>query len=387
MPEDKSRPLALLVTRNFPPLLGGMEKVNQHLLEALQPAWRTALCGPVGCAAFAPGQTEVRQSRVKPLAWFLMATLWHALRLGWRSKPQWVIAGSGLSAPIAWLVARMTGGNAAVYLHGLDIVVPSRLYQWLWLPFIRRCDLALVNSTNTMRLARSRAVPARALHVLHPGTDLPVLDRDAASGFRRRHEFGQRKLLLSVGRLTQRKGLVEFVTNALPIVLARFPEALLVIIGDDARDALHARAGSERERILAAARSSGVHGSLRFLGRCDEATLRAAYQAAELHIFPVLELPGDVEGFGMVALESAAHGLPTVAFSVGGVPDAVQAGLTGDLVDPGDYAKLADAVNRQLMRPAHADESIAACREFAAGKAWPVFARRLRCLLGASNDC
>ena len=385
MREDGTRPLALLVTRNFPPLLGGMEKVNQQVLEALQPAWRTALCGPAGCAAFAPVGTEVRQGRVKPLALFLMATLWRAVRLGRRCKPEWVIAGSGLSAPIAWLVARTTGGKVAVYLHGLDIVAPSPVYQWLWLPFIRRCDIALVNSANTLRLAQTRTVPTHILHVLHPGTDLPSLDHGAARSFRRQHEFGQRKLLLSVGRLTQRKGLAEFVTAALPAILLRYPDALLVIIGDEATDALHARAGSERDRILVAASSAGVEQSLRFLGRCDEATLGVAYQAADLHIFPVLELPGDVEGFGMVALESAAHGLPTVAFAVGGVPDAVRAGYTGDLVEPGNYVKFSDAVCRQLAQP-YGAESVAACREFAAGKAWPIFAERLRSLLGASND-
>src|SRR3546814_16814839 len=85
--------LALLVTRNFPPLLGGMEKVNQHLLAALRSSWRTALCGPAGCAAYASPQTEVRQSKVKPLPLFLAATLWHAVRLAWRRKPEWVIAG------------------------------------------------------------------------------------------------------------------------------------------------------------------------------------------------------------------------------------------------------------------------------------------------------
>src|SRR3546814_9854417 len=66
------------------------------------------------------------QSKVKPLPLFLAATLWHAVRLAWRRKPEWVIAGSGLTAPIAWLAARCAGGRAAVYLHGLDIVAPSR---------------------------------------------------------------------------------------------------------------------------------------------------------------------------------------------------------------------------------------------------------------------
>lgn len=375
-----SSALALLVTRNFPPLLGGMEKVNQHLLDALQPAWRTALCGPAGCAQYVPAQTEVRQSRVKPLPLFLVVTLWRAISLAWRLKPEWVIAGSGLTAPIAWLAARCAGGKAAVYLHGLDIVAPSRVYQWLWLPFIRRCDLAIVNSTNTAKLAERRGVRPGTTRVLHPGTDVPVLNSQAARDFRARHDFRQRPLLLSVGRLTQRKGLVEFVTKAMRLIVARYPDVLLVVIGDEASDALHARAGSERERILAAARIAGVEQNLRFLGRCDDAALSAAYQAADLHIFPVLDLPGDVEGFGMVALESAAHGLPTVAFAVGGVPDAVFDGHTGILIEPGNYVALAQAVMKQFAE-ARKNETIAICREFAASKAWPVFGERLRSML------
>lgn len=379
-----SSPLALLVTRNFPPLLGGMEKVNQHLLGALQSTWRTAICGPAGCSEYVSPQTEVRQSRVKPLPFFLIATLWHATRLAWRRKPEWVIAGSGLTAPIAWLAARCAGGRVVVYLHGLDIVAPSRVYQWLWLPFIRRCDLALVNSANTASLARGRGVQHRLTHILHPGTDLPLLDADAARDFRATHGLAERPLLLSVGRLTQRKGLVEFVAAALPAIAARYPDVLLVVIGDEASDALHARPGSERERILSAARSVRMEQNLFFLGRCDDSVLGAAYQAADLHIFPVLELPGDVEGFGMVALESAAHGLPTVAFAVGGVPDAVLDGQTGTLVEPGNYVALAEAAIEQLT---HSRESatIAACREFAAGKVWPVFAERLRNLLDSPH--
>jgi phosphatidyl-myo-inositol dimannoside synthase len=385
MPDDRhSTPLALLVTRNFPPLLGGMEKVNQHLFAALQSTWRTALCGPAGCAEYASPEAEVKQSRVKPLPVFLAITLWHAVRLAWRRKPEWVIAGSGLTAPIAWLAARCVGGKAAVYLHGLDIVAPSHVYQWLWLPFIRRCDLALVNSANTARLAQGSGVRSGRVHVLHPGVELSALDAEAARDFREHRGFGQRPLLLSVGRLTERKGLAEFVAKALPAVVSHYQDALLLIIGDEASDALHTRTGSERERILAAARDVGVEKNLHFLGGCDEATLGAAYQAANLHIFPVLELPGDVEGFGMVALESAAHGLPPVAFAVGGVPDAVQDGRTGTLVEPDDYGLLGEAVIRQLAQ-ACTGSTAAICREFAAGKAWPVFGERLRKLLGTPD--
>lgn len=370
----------LLVTRNFPPLVGGMERVNQHLLIELARVWRVSLCGPGGSGNAATGAESVAESRLKPLWRFLLGTAWRAFLMARRLRPKIVLAGSGLSAPMAWLAARSSGAKLVVYLHGLDVIAPSRIYQMLWLPFIRACDFVLVNSENTGRLAREHGVVAGKISVLHPGTDIPDLDPAGGLVFREKYELGQRPLLLSVGRFTRRKGLAEFVALALPTIAAKQPDVLLLIIGEEASDALHGASGSERGRILEAARKAGVEGNLRFLGRCDEAALHSAYLAADCHVFPVLDLPGDVEGFGMVALESAAHGLRTVAFAVGGVSDAVEAGQTGELIVPGDYAAFARAVSAQLAAPATA-ERLAACRRFAEGKSWDRFGERLREIL------
>ena len=374
-------PLALLVTRNFPPLVGGMEKLNQHLLAELGPEWRLALCGPTGCRAFAPGDVlAVRETAIRPLPWFLAMSMIKAAWLALRLRPKLVIAGSGLTAPVAWLCARLTGARLATYVHGLDLVVQNQVYQWLWLPFIRASDLLLANSAHTAKLATSRGIAPARIAQLHPGTCVPSLDPAAAAAFRASHALGDRPLLLSVGRLTRRKGLAEFVAGALPAIVAEHPAVLLLVIGDEASDALYGSTGSERDRILAAARAAGVENSLRFLGRCDEPTLRAAYQACDCHVFPVLELPGDVEGFGMVALESAAHGLQTVAFSVGGVSDAIAVGRSGDLIEAGRYAAFAEAVLSILAKPARA-AAIAACRDFAAANDWDAFGGRLRQLV------
>ena len=83
----------------------------------------------------------------------------------------------------------------------------------------------------------------------------------------------------------------------------------------------------------------------------------------------------------MVAIEAAAHGLPTVAFAAGGVPDAVAPGISGWLASPDDYATFADRVcqvldaGKSTIRPED-------CRGFAAEFAWPVFGARLRSQLG-----
>jgi phosphatidylinositol alpha-1,6-mannosyltransferase len=354
-----------------------MEKVNQHLLAALAPEWRLSLCGPQGCGEFAPEGAQVREVAIRPLPVFLSLSAVKAVLLALNSRPSLILAGSGLAAPMAWAAARLTGARLAVYLHGLDIIAPSRIYQTVWLPFIRSSDVVLVNSENTSRLARNKGITGDRITVLHPGTDIPETEPSAGPSFRARHGLGQRKLLLSVGRFTRRKGLAEFVARCLPELVVRWHDIMLLVIGEEALDALHGVSGGERERILAIARSANVGDNIHFLGRCDEAALQAAYQAADCHVFPVLDVPGDVEGFGMVALESAANGLPTVAFAVGGVPDAVGESRSGMLVRSGDYAAFREAVAAILATPRN-EATTQGCREFASDKSWDRFGERLR---------
>jgi len=101
--------------------------------------------------------------------------------------------------------------------------------------------------------------------------------------------------------------------------------------------------------------------------------LHDAYFGADLHVFPVRDLPGDTEGFGMVAIEAAAHGLSTVAYATGGVIDAVWEGQSGRLIPPGDAAGFAQAVLATLAAPLAPEGS----RTFAQGFAWDEFGRRI----------
>ncbi len=103
-----------------------------------------------------------------------------------------------------------------------------------------------------------------------------------------------------------------------------------------------------------------------------------------MHVFPVIEIPGDVEGFGMVAIEAASQGVPTVAFRVGGIPDAIADGVSGRLIAPGDYAALSDAIGQYLApsddRAALRDACIAHARAFD----WRVIGGRLMHVLEAA---
>ncbi|WP_426700429.1 glycosyltransferase family 4 protein [Rhodanobacter sp. Col0626] len=368
----------LLVTRNLPPLRGGMERLNRHIAIELQVDFQICVVGPEGCRVALPDGIKVHEAPARPLWRFLPQAMIQSLRLARQFKPRVVLAGSGLTAPIAVLAAWLAGGRSALYAHGLDLAVRHRLYRALWLPFLRRCDLCIVNSHHTKGLAVAAGIKPERITIIHPGVSLPEVGRSSsAEEFRERYDLSDREILLSVGRLTPRKGLREFVREALPEIVRRHPNAVLLVIGDEAPDALNGAGTGAAIKVQTLARDLGLEQHLLMVGACSDATLTAAYAAADVCVFPLRQIPGDVEGFGMVAIEAAAHGLATVAFDVGGVADAVADGRSGWLVPAGDYTTMVERIGRVLLTRRSVQTRMQA-RAFAEAFDWTHFGSTLR---------
>ncbi|WP_313253881.1 glycosyltransferase family 4 protein [Stenotrophomonas acidaminiphila] len=367
----------LHITRNLPPLIGGMERLNWHMAEELCREAEVCVIGPKGSAEQCPSRANLVEVPLRPLWRFLLTSGLEAVRAACRWRPHVVLAGSGLTAPIAWVAARCCGAKTTAYLHGLDLSVRHPAYQMLWLPFIRRMDRCIVNSTPTLQLALEAGVAAEKIRIVHPGVSMPqeAPSEQTAHAFKARYGLENRTILLSVGRLSRRKGLLEFVEQALPTIVQQCPDVLLVVIGGVPKDALHP-ASNSGGTIRAAAQAAGVLENVKLMGNVSESDLLTAYQVASLHVFPVCNIAGDPEGFGMVAIEAASHGLPTVAFATGGVTDAVAEGQSGRLVNAGDYDALARAVLETLADgPAKwGPGSITFAQEFA----WSAFGEKLR---------
>lgn len=107
------------------------------------------------------------------------------------------------------------------------------------------------------------------------------------------------------------------------------------------------RAGYRRE-IERCVGQHGLEERVLLLGRVDEEVLVSLYQHCGALVFPVIDVSGDVEGFGMVALEAAACGRPTVGFDVGGIGDSVCHGKTGFLAPSGDYETMTQVLHELL---------------------------------------
>lgn len=367
----------LHITRNLPPLVGGMERLNWHIADELSQRAPVQVVGPRGSEALKPATAAWHEVPLHPLPRFLLASAWRALRLARRQRPDIVLAGSGLTAPAAWLAARACGARAVAYVHGLDVAVKHPLYRALWHPVLRRMDVVIANSVPTAGLVRALGIAEDRIRIVHPGVALPAAPQPAQAlrDFRDRHGLGDARLLLSIGRLTERKGLREFVRETLPGIVRRMPDVLLVVIGDAPTASLLAGVQT-RQSIQAEADAAGIGRHLRFLGvMTHPQELACAYESAAAHVFPVRQLPGDPEGFGMVAIEAAAHGLPTAAFATGGIVDAVAEGQSGHLLPPGDYSALGEAILGMLNEGKPRWQ--AGAQQFARGFAWPVLGEKL----------
>lgn len=162
-------------------------------------------------------------------------------------------------------------------------------------------------------------------------------------------------IVLTVGRIHPRKG--QLVTlRALQALAPQFRDQIEYwIVG-----------GGNKERYEAKLREAVAESNLtvRFFGNIPDDELDSIYDHADIFAMTSIDYRHSVEGFGLVYLEAAAHGLPVVAHTVGGVPEAVLDGITGLLVPPDRPAQLTASFERLIS-----DESLR--RRFGeAGREW-----------------
>ena len=378
-----SQQRVLIITRNLPPLVGGMERLNWHMADEISKYAEVKVIGPKGSAELKPQSVSLSEAPLKPLPLFLFIAACKAVWFALRWKPDVILAGSGLTAPIAWLASKLCGAKSAAYLHGFDITVKDRVYQRLWTPTFKKLDSIIVNSTPTKRLAFAAGVPEKKISIVYPGVSLPKQPQPATTiaAFKQQHGLEDKKILLSVGRLTTRKGLKEFVEQALPSIVQQMPDVMLLVVGEAPKNSLGAGIQTQDE-ILQAAQQNGLEKHIKFLGVItDKTELATVYEAADVHVFPVRHIPDDPEGFGMVAIEAAAHGLPTVAFATGGVVDAVKQGGSGSLVEKNNYEEIGEQLCKVLRSPMSTEN----IRIFAQGFTWDKFGKRVFSTLESKN--
>jgi phosphatidyl-myo-inositol dimannoside synthase len=346
----------LIVTRNLPPLIGGMERLNWHIADELSQDNDIFLLSHHDAKSTAPPNCIFTGVPLNPLPLFLIFSFIQTLFICLKNKPDILFAGSGLTAPIVVLWAKLLGKKSIVYIHGLDIATNHPIYNLLWVPLIRQANKIIANSTPTQEICIKKGIHDSKIEIIYPGVTFPPLKRNEKiiNKLIEQHHLHNHKILISVGRLTKRKALKEFIDLALPQIINEVPNTKLIIIGDTPSQSLNKNLQNKQE-IIQIAQKHNIDDHILFMGNIsDDTVLSSWFYLADLHVFPVKHIPDDPEGFGMVAIEAAAHGTPTIAFKTGGIVDAVTNGKTGFLVQNGDYddftAKILEVLldNKQL---------------------------------------
>jgi glycosyltransferase involved in cell wall biosynthesis len=148
--------------------------------------------------------------------------------------------------------------------------------------------------------------------------------------------------IVSVGRLYARKGLFTFI-ESMPAVVKRFKNAKFIISGKGQSD--------EMRKLIAYAEKVGVKDSIVFTGYYPDRKLPKLYQAADVFAFSTF-----YEHHPFAVLEALSTGLPVVTTNVGGIPETIENGKNGFLVEPFTPAQLADKILYLLEHPAEASE-------------------------------
>jgi len=250
--------------------------------------------------------------------------------------------------------------------HGSEILKFTRspLRHWLARRLIRHAARVSTLTNYTQELLLASFPEAADKIFLTPGalrTDFVVVPPKPVRS-------QEKIIVLTVGRLHPRKGqlLTLHALQALaPDVRARLE---YWIVGSPGKS-------SYGETLRAAAKESDL--TVKFLGNLPDDELSEIYDRADIFAMTSVNLGHSIEGFGLVYLEAAAHGLPVVAHNVGGVSEAVADGVTGLLVPPHRPAQLAAAFERLIHDETLRHRLGDAGREWAGRNCWKQSAEAL----------
>jgi len=184
---------------------------------------------------------------------------------------------------------------------------------------------------------QDRGVPGDRLVVVPNGVDIERFDDvnpDDVTDVRDRYRVTAAPVVLFVGTVTPRKGVLELV-EAAESVVRRCEGVHFLIVGDTELEPDYV--GQVEETVGTAA----IEDSVTLTGFVSEEELLACYELADLFV-----LPSSEEGSSVAVTEAMAAGLPVVGSRIDGIRQQVDHGTHGLLVDPGDVTGLAESISR-----------------------------------------
>lgn len=322
------RPLRVLHLEGGRELLGGGRQVA-HLVTGLeQQRIENIVVCPQGSRLAAVLAGTATSVETTPMRGDLdLTTAWHVARIARRHRPDLVHVHSRRG--VQWLggLAARWGAFPVVYSRRTDAPERASVGQLKYALY----DRVIAISSCIVEQLRAVGVPEHKLRLVLSGVDDPPAS--PASRQELCQEFSlpaDTIVIASIGQLIRRKG-HTLLLEAIAKLRSRFPLLRVLFFGR----------GPLEAALRRQAQALDIDAYVKFVG--FRPNVRRFLPALDLVVHPAL-----AEGLGVALLEAATAGVPVVASATGGITDLVRHEETGLLVEAGNTAELAMAIERML---------------------------------------
>ena len=323
--------MLLYITRKNAPSIGGMQRFNQKLITHLgaEREFRLISWG--------------RSQALMPI--FLVYAFFKTIFLRLTGKIDMIYLSDGLMSPMGLVLKKLLSIPVAVNIHGRDIAFAFPGYLTIVPAALKKLDRVICVSKELKEICMGYGIPEEIIRVIPNGVNADDFTwTDESPPLKRVGiEPDGRTVLITVGRLVPKKGVDRFVEKILPAIVELNPRVLYLVVGD----------GPLRESIERIVREKGLAENVKLMGDVpmDDGSLKALYCGSDIFVMPNVDVPGDIEGFGIVAIEGGVAGLAVVASRLQGIQEAVTPGENGILLEWEDNQAFIDTILELIENP------------------------------------
>ena len=241
-----------------------------------------------------------------------------------------------------------------IFAHGVELlesnVTAKKKIRSLLAPLkkqvFKNASMIFSNSHFTQELVTNWCgVEKQKIQVIRPGVDVEEfypLSQNLPQDLLQKYQLQNKKVFLTVSRLVDYKG-IDRCLMALKNVIAQHANVTYLICGE----------GEDRRRLESIARDCGVQKNVVFTGPVPPERLRDHYHLCDTFVLVSRNdwITPNVEGFGLVVLEAAACGRPSIVGKSGGMEDTLVPQQTGWVVDPESIDEITEAMLDSLDHP------------------------------------
>lgn len=344
----------LCISHKHPPMIGGMEKQSYELINGLAKHFHV--------------HKLTYSGQENKIIWFLRLPLRVKKLLKKHPEIELIHLNDGSMGVASLWLRKMTSKPVFLTFHGLDITIPMPFFQKVLVARLQKFDGFICVSEATRQECLKRGFSAEKTFVVNNGVDSNLKDfpanyEETAQYLKDIHniDIHSKKVLITLGRPVKRKGFSWFLKEVMPHLdndimllmvgpMKKFTplqQKLWNLIPSLGRKRLSLMLGlpTDAEAVEKLVNESpNVH----HLGAIPFKNLMGLLSATDLFVMPNIKVQGDMEGFGLVALESSIRGTYVAASGIEGITDAVISGRNGVLLHPENPKAWINAIHQLL---------------------------------------